>query len=219
MNRLEIITQFRGEILDAVAPYLISNELAIIYANEAQVEACRRARLLVDSSTDSVCEATVTSGNRLVPISPKVISIRRLRLSGETRPLARCRMQDMDEQVPGWDASVTPGTPTVAVLDYESSSICLHPIPSANGTVLMTVTRDPLAEMTADGSEPEIAERYHAKLSAWMRYRAFSIPDSDLYDPAKAAESLAEFESEFGKRVSAAEERFELENYNDVGER
>lgn len=73
--------------------------------------------------------------------------------------------------------------------------------------------------MASQNDEPEISRRYHDALVEWIKYRAFNSSDSDLYDPKKAAQALAEFEAEFGPPVSAAEEQFSFEHYDDVGER
>ena len=54
--------------------------------------------------------------------------------------------------------------------------------------------------------EPEIRAHLHKKLVSWMEYRAYSKPDVDYADPKKAANGLAEFESEFGPPINARED-------------
>jgi hypothetical protein len=90
--------------------------------------------------------------------------------------------------------------------DYETGKIVLYPPPSENGTLLMTVVRDPLAEMNDMDDEPEIAARYHRSLRFWMMFRAYSKQDTETFDPKKLADSLSMFEQEFGKKSAAIDE-------------
>ncbi|MFA7290896.1 MAG: DUF6682 family protein [Rhodocyclaceae bacterium] len=214
----QLVAAFRRDIKDTKKPYLVSADDAMRYANQAQREAARRARLLVDSTSD-LCQVAVTAGEAVVDIDPCIISIRRARLQSASRPLLKAVVRDMDDHYAGWDSSSNTSTPYVVVVDYATDQLYLYPTPSTSDTLLLTVTREPLEDMEADSSTPEIAPRYHEALIAWMKYRAYTADDSDLYSEAQAARANAAFEAEFGPPTSAVNERFDLEHYDDVGER
>lgn len=204
MQLTDLITLFRQEADDTVEPYLWSDDELLDYANDAEQEACRRARLLVDSSTPAVCAVAVTAGDLLCALDARVIFVRRARFAGG-RPLQRLTMQDMEDRNPYWlDAQAS--TPTVFVPDYETGKLALYPPPAAAGTLRLTVVREPLQPMTDGQDTPEIAARYHRALRHWMLYRAYSKQDSQANDPKKAADALALFEQEFGRKSGAIDE-------------
>lgn len=208
MQLQQLITLFRLEVDDVAGSddaRLWSAEEALDFANDAQNEACRRARLLVDSSTAAICQiAVTTAGLGLLTLDPRVLFVRKARIAGAL-PLRRMNMQDMEAYDAYWqDASAS--TPRFFIPDYETGKLQLWPKPSATSTLLLTVVRDPLAEMNDDQDTPEIAERYHRSLRFWMMFRAYSKQDSEANDPKKAADSLALFEQEFGQKSSAVDE-------------
>ena len=218
MKVSELIAQFRREIKDAAKPYLIDDDSALVFLNQAQSEAARRARLLVDSTTDGVAKLSITAGEPRVDLPPEVVSIRRMRLASSGRPLAKRCVRDMDEQYPGWETTPWRSVPMIAVVNYETTALALFPPPVSDDTLLCTVTREPLAMLVGDDDTPEIAPRYHLGLINWMKFRAYDTDDTDLYDPQKAAKALALFAAEFGEASSAINERFEFEHYDDDGE-
>lgn len=205
MTLRELIRLFRLEVDDSVEPYLWSDEEATDFANDAQQEACRRARLLVDSSTAAICQLALTVADAgLVALDSRVIFVRRARFAGSL-PLKRMNMQDMEAHDPYWQ-DADPDTPTVFVPDYETGKLLFWPPPIAAKTALLTVVREPLLEMDSEDDEPEIPTRWHRSLRHWMAFRAYSKPDADAADPKKAAAALALFEQEFGPKSSAIDE-------------
>lgn len=205
MTLQELFTLFRDEVDDAVEPYLWSDNELLDYANDAVYEACRRARLLVDSSTSAVCQLAVTAASGgLVALDPRVLFVRRVRFEGE-RALVRKNMQDMESHDPYWQ-NASASKPLVFIPDYESGKLLFWPPPDSDRTALLTVVRDPLEQMNDAQDEPEIPVRAQRSLRFWMMFRAYSKQDSEANDPKKAADSLALFEQEFGKKSSALDE-------------
>lgn len=204
MQLSDLITLFRNEVDDTVVPYLWSDAEVIEFANDAQLEAARRARLLLDSSTVAVCQIAVVANTALYALDPRVIFVRRARLVG-SHPLARKNVQDMDNEQAGWE-DATAATPLAFVTDFETGKLKLYPPPNASSTLALTVVRTPLADMTNEDDTPEIHARFHRSLRFWMMYRAYSKKDADANDPKKAIESMTLFEQEFGKKSSAIDE-------------
>lgn len=218
MNLQAIRDLFRGEIRDTKKPYRIGDKEADAFANDAESEAARRSRVLVDSTTEGLAACSVVAGDPLIPLDKRIISIRRIRLQSRTVPLQKRTVRQMDEDFPGWETSTSRSTPLVVVVDYDSAYLRLHPVPKDDDALLMTVTREPLTEMVKDTDEPELPRRYHASLVHWMKKRAYSRPNVDLFDAGLAKAAEAEFTAEFGPAPSALNERFEFEHYDDVGE-
>lgn len=212
MQLLDLLTLFRSETDDDTAPYLWSDDELIEFANDAELEACRRARLLVDSSTPALCALALTvvdagpvlANHGLVTLDPRVLFVRRARIAGQL-PLRRMNLQDMEAFNPFWQ-DAAPARPTVFIPDYETGKLLFWPPPDQAYTVNLTVVRDPLVDMTGLEDTPEIAPRYHRSLRFWMMVRGYGKQDSEATDPKKAAEALALFEQEFGRKSAAIDE-------------
>lgn len=87
---------------------------------------------------------------------------------------------------------ITVVSPTVFTYDVENT-----PVTPATGTITAAIS----------AVDPEIAYAYRIKLVDWMMYRALLNRDKEeKYDPKSAADHLALFEAEFGKRSSAIDE-------------
>lgn len=219
MNAGQVIKDWRDQTKQKSIPYLIDDSEAFSYLNEAQMEAARRGRLLIDSTTSGIAQVDVSSGSPVVDIDSRIISIRRIRLASSSRPLAKRTVRQMDEQFPGWDTATTVSQPFVVVTDYQSDALFLYPAPKADDVLLMTVAREPLYVLARNSDDIEFSSRYVSGLIEWMKYRTYMNEDTDMFDAKKAAFSLAAFEAEFGQSIGAINERFEFEHYDDVGER
>ncbi|MGL4230966.1 MAG: DUF6682 family protein [Casimicrobium sp.] len=216
MKLAELISIFRAEADDTAQPFLWSDVDAIEFANDAENEACRRARLITDASTAAICERAVAANAVMVSLDPRVIFVRRAKLDSQSMPLALVDHRDLDMQNPRWELQA--GTPRAIVRNWESGKLRLYPMPSAADTLRLRVVRTPLVPMAnaaSNGDSPEIAPRYHRSLVYWMLYRAFSRKDTQTQDDRRAAEYLALFENEFGKKSSAIDETYINENYQE----
>lgn len=216
MTLQDLITLFRNEADDATEPYLWEDEEVIEFANDAETEACRRARLLVDS-TSALTQLLVDPLDAgLVALDPAVVFVRRAQLMGQ-RPLHRVTVRDLDAHNPYW-RSAPQNRPRMFVTDFQTGSILLYPPPLEQDMLLLTIVRTPLVDMKDLLDSPEIPPRFHRSLRYWMLYRAYSKQDSQASDPKKAADALALFEQEFGKKSSAIDENWiEHEQLDDDG--
>ena len=219
MNLRELIDAFRDDTGDTEQPYLVSEMKAVRLANRVEVEAARRARLLIDSSNDDICRVSFSAGDPVIDLDPRIIGIRRARVESSSTPLAHRVVNQMDDEFQGWDRSTSQSTPFVIVVDYGNAQARLFPTPKTSGVVCLTVSREPLKAMKNDQDKPEIPVRYHEGLIDGMKMYAYSSDDPDLADAKLAAIAAAAFEAEFGPPISAVDERFEFENYHDIGER
>lgn len=214
MNKGEIRNRCRREMKDTRKPYLFSDEQLDDWINEAEVEAARRAFLLVDSTSDAAT-LDIAAGDVGADLHPSVIYVRRARLVSIQKQLVPVVCRTMDETSPAWE-SATASTPIAFVPDWQTGYLRLWPPNKIDDTVAMTVVRKPLKPMTKDSDVPEIREHYHAMLLDWPKFRAYSTPDSDFFDQKKADRHEAAFVRNFGQSAPI-DEHWAQEQYFDVG--
>ncbi len=172
------------------------------YANDAENEACKRANLIIDSSS-AMTSITVLSGIATYTINELILIIRRAKMTSGTEPLVKTSRRVLDASYPNWEAD------TGAVRSWlpdESNKITLYRKPSSAGVLSLMVSRLPLTPMLLVNKltdAPEIDVQYHEGLTDWMLHRAYSKQDSETLDKGKAKEHLARFEARFGARPSA----------------
>lgn len=206
MELKELVSGCREDLDDVAPPHLFSKPRLVRYANEAESEACRRARLITDSSTAEICTAAVAIDRNLITLDPRVIFVRAAKLASKTVSLDKIRRDEMDECNPGWLTRT--GDVVGWIPDFQSGKLRLYRTPIAADSLELTVVRTPLAAMLDDKDTPEIAPRFHEKLIHWMLYRCYLKHDVETFDEKAAARHLAFFEAEFGKASSAIDETF-----------
>lgn len=218
---LQLRDAVRGRVDDAALPYLCSDALLTQYANDAQNEACRRARLLLDSTTVAVCSLTIVALTVTYTRHASILFIRRAKWTaadGSAAILRPVSSRDLDKMDSSWDTQT--GRPRGYVIDTTTGQFRPFPTPDVAGTVALTVIRTPLAALALDADVPEIPARFHAGLENWMRKRYYDMQDAEIKDPKKAAEAELDFEREFGKKSSAIDETWlqrEAELFEDEG--
>jgi len=210
MTSQELIDFFRKLTADNTPPYLWSDSLLVSLGAEAEKQAARRARLLVDSSTEDLCLFDVVKDTRMITLDKRIIFVRRVKLASKDLPLQKIHRRDLDMLAPGWEDEAASDTCNYCT-NYETGKMVFHTALPADDTVRLTVVREPLAALALSGPavNPEIAPRYVEKLVDWMIYRAYNLRDvEEKYDPVVAAAGLARFESEFGPESTAQNEKW-----------
>lgn len=175
---------------------------------EAEAEACVRAHLLCDESTDAVALLAVVAGKATYELHPSVYAVDQVRdlLTGER--LRAVTEDNLDHRDRRWRLrSGLPCEYVIGALPNERLTLTLVPIPYEAGTLRLRVYRLPRYPMEHDSDEPEIAPRHHDRLVDWAVYRCASVRDPDLYDPVKAEAALATFVDSFGERDDANVQR------------
>lgn len=200
----------RDELDDEASPYLWSNASLIEYAEDAENEACRRASLLRDATTTAICRITLVAGTAQYDLDPRVIRLRRVRLTGNTTPLRPMTTTELDECRPGWEDDT--GDPVAYLTDWETGVLRLYPTPDAVGALELQVVRLPLVAMNDMEDTPEINARFHRDLRHWIVKRAFSVLDSERQDKDRAREAEARFALAFGEPLSARTEEWNARN-------
>lgn len=206
MKLEELIAEARFRMDDEVGPtHFVTDEALTRFANEAEREACYRARLLFDATArPGITTIDVEADQDEYPIDPLVFWIDSATFKRDAggRPCELdLRGLDWIQKRRGgqWASAVRPDV----LADNGSDRIRLWPAPSLPGTLKLRVYRYPLERMTEPDDTPEIRGEHHEGLVDWMLYRAYSRPDPDSENGPKAAEALGAFTARFGTRESA----------------
>lgn len=207
MTFKELLAAAREELQDTIgsqdSDFALTSSMALRYFREAEAEACRRSRLLVDADTEAICTIAITAGQAVYPLDQRVVKILSAELAGRSTPLFKTFRTEMPA---GWKDHT--GSIQAWVNDYATGKIYFYRKPDENGVVTLTVQRTPLTELTASGS-PEIPARYHYGLINYVVGKVCNIQDRELYNPAKAAGFMGLFDAEFGPKRSAHNEAYE----------
>lgn len=199
MTLAELIAETRRILDDKLAPYLWDDDFIVAALNRAEALAARGGLLLKDSSTASVCQASLTNATTLVTLHASVVRIERAIIDGQSVPLQLITVMEMDEIFPGWE-DADRGLPTHLITDIETGDVRPYPLPDGNYTLNMVVYRIPITAMSAMTSSPEIEDMgaNHRALTFYAVSEALDDHDADRYGPEKAAAYLARFCRQFG---------------------
>lgn len=200
MKRVDLIRRFRTLAQDKVQPYLWADEDVNDWLNDAQNQACIRARLIQEDANQDVCNIPLTVGVQVYNLHPAVFEISNVRLipaSGDKpRWLSIVTRDFLDMQNPDWRDSTDP---TQSVIQMDKTLRVVGAFDDGDRLALECF-RLPLEPMdpTDQDSAPEINPAHHEHLVHWALAKAFSIPDADTLDPKRAAAADAAFTAYFG---------------------
>lgn len=236
MTGQELVSALRESYLDDnVAPYLWSDTELLRNLNYAEVQACRRADLIVDGTTGNDTGTSVwslgTGGTRgtggvqplcsltLIPdqatyvLSRKIRRVKRVQLASMVFPLiGPVTYEEMDTFLQGWfGTNGTVGTagsggyPTY-FLNEPGNTITFIKAPSVADTARLTVVRLPLNTFSL-ATSPEIEEEHHDGLLDWAAHLAYMKDDSDALNLVLAKTHEDNFTRRFGPLPDAYSER------------
>ncbi len=226
MTLAELMAAAREDADDTAVGSFWSDAVLTRYANQAQDEAARRARLILDSETatervpaggitdpldpgyvrpPNVCEYPVTTGTRFIVLHPKIMFVKTVKVDGRPLPVPRIHVKDLEERIDGWEnADVV--APIAYIPNKQAGSLWFYSGFAEDSTVRLTVIRRPLYALENLTDEPEIPEHLHEYLTHWMVFRMLMKPDEDIKNATLANGHLALFEQQFGRASSAIDE-------------
>lgn len=222
----ELVTLFRQEVDDLPGDtvsdvnwknddtgLLWSNQEAVRYANEAQIEFCYRQPILDRTTQTTLTQLAFNQGVQSAAYSTRILSIKRAKwvgASGDEQVLHKRTEQWMDDHHPNtWQLegnATMEGVPRYYVEDAARRTIMLYPLPPENGVVHLTVWRLPFKYMSWSRRHldaPEIDEQHHLDLIDYMVYLAYLKRDSETENKDLAEQALARFTLKVGDRPSA----------------
>lgn len=182
---------------------LWSDDILTAYLNEAQVEACIRAKLIEEIGT-ARCEIALVDGQRIYPLDPLVLDVMAARIRSCHKDLDRAAIENVRF------ARNLGGRPAAYAIMGDATSaegiklVFDRPAPTDTTDILdLHIHRRPLEPMEDPGDEPEIGLVHHDALPYWALHLAFLHRDTDAEDPQRAADMAARFTARFGIRVDA----------------
>lgn len=203
MYARDLVSSFRSEVQDEVAPYLWSNVEVLRYIDEAQRQFCRHTRGIADSLTPAVCTLRATIDQPYVKLHPSVRQIRWARRASDGRELQilnvggteTSRSDDYGSSF-SQDPYSRTGEVYALLLGESDGKVRLLNIPTASDEIELAVFRGPLERVTAATAELEIADEYDLVLLKWVLHRAFAKRDAETFNEDLSLKYKAEFAAE-----------------------
>lgn len=218
MTLADLMGRHRALSGDSVAPFFVDDDLLTGFLNEAVEEAAIRGRLIHESTDPDMCEVAVLADQASYPLHASLYEIDhaafRVDALSPRVTLYQASQEWLDANVRDWRGAT--GAPQYLI--QGDASVRLVPRPDADGTLLLEGYRIPKAPMEDPADVPEISAIHHKHLVEWSLFSHFSIQDSELYDPARAAIAEAAFTRYFGPRPDADLRRITREDVPHVTE-
>lgn len=207
MNLKALMKIFRALARDKLEDFLTVDEDLKDWLNEAEEEACIRAKLIREEAMPAICRIPVTVGTFVYKLHPSVYEIAGIWLRPGNgmpdRPLQIVSRDWLDQRDTFWrDWGGSLNVPVDFVMQ-DDTTIRLAGYVEVDDQLVLECYRMPLDPMVRDNDEPEISSAHHRKLVQWALHRAFGVPDSDLFDPDRSDKAEREFTKHFGPRPRA----------------
>lgn len=212
MKLEDLIERFRLETSDTAEPYLWPDELVTAWLNDALDEACIRGRLIREDANTDVCEIELTQGQQTYPLHSslyEIIEIRRVPLVGRPEVLKLVSREQLDRAGVDWRYE----TRQTCYAIQDDTSIRFVGGLTTGDMIHMDVYRLPLDPIATDSDEPEIHRAHHVHLLQWAYHKAYSVPDTEVFDPQRAAKAEDEFTRYFGIRPDSDLRRITREDF------
>ena len=205
MTLEQLLARTRNLADDIVAggAELWTDEILTEYLNEAEVEACIRAKLIEEIGTVR-CELALVEDQRIYDLDPLVLGVMAARIRGESCDLDRAAIENVRF------ARNFGGRPRAYALMGDASDAAGIKLvfdrvapPDTTDILDLHIHRRPLEPMEDPADEPEIGVVHHDALPYWALHLAFLHRDTDAEDPQRSADMAARFTARFGVRVDA----------------
>lgn len=206
MTLEDLIRRFRVLAKDVALPYRAEDQDVIDWLNDSQAQACVRGRLLVAEGDPALCLIDLTAGQSVYPMHPKLYEIIKLQI-GSPQQLPRSvtlkSREWLDAEMPDWRELQRPA----CIAIQTDTGLRLVGTVEIGERLVIEAYRLPLVPMAAPAdpddpaavwSEPEIHEAHHEHLIQWALHKAFSVPDSELFDPDRSTLAERAFTDYFG---------------------
>ena len=202
-----LLAEYRRRADDRAEPYFMSDAQVLALLTEAEQEACQRSHPIFDYDTAEVVEYAIAAEQSSVTLDARVLRVDHATFTPDGSTHA-CRIEltgiDAIREMQDARGGTTIASRPSHAAHSARRTLTLYPAPSVAGTLNLDVYRLPLADIESEYDEPEIPVELHMGLVDWVLYRVYSSKDSELEDPARAGQALADFTNRFGERPSAS---------------
>ena len=185
----DLIKAFREDEKDEVAPYLWSDGQLVRFANGALMAFADKTKSIIGDGI----EVEFTAGEDEIEYPAYIIDVidAELFLGERSWPIdVRSPAEIRRSRLP------TTGRPCVLLANSAVGRMRLAPPPRESGKVVLQATRRPTKELTKESKLVDVNPVHREYLLLFIKHRAYSVKDADLYDPSRAGQYLAEFNYE-----------------------
>ena len=193
-----LIRRFRVLANDNAQPYFWADVDVTDWLNDAHAQACVRGRLIREDENPAVCQIALAPGQHTYPLHASVYELINLRIKGSgtepSRPMSIKSREWLDANVCDWRDMDKPSP----WLIQDDTTLRVVGAIQAGDVLHLECYRLPLKQLANDMDKPEIHAAHHEHLVQWALHRAFSIPDTEAFDPARAATAEVVFNRYFG---------------------
>lgn len=198
---VDLITLFRRESEDPTYTYdrnlpeadsLWSNFELIQYIDQGQKEFARRTLCFKDSLS---FRPTITADSPWIKYDDRILRIEKAELNSTNIVLPVLTMEDFHTQyfiddygnkkMASWETRT--GTPRCLIRDMEQDYLRAYPIPTEDDTLLLTVRRLPMEDITNLTDEIEISNRWRYGLLHKLKSEAYNKPKALMLGFEKAS--------------------------------
>ena len=198
MTLADLIRRFRTLAGDTKAPQFWKDADITDWLNDAQVQACVRGRLLLEDANPAMCVIDIEADRHTYPLHRNLYELVRLdyKAAGEScsTPIKMVSREWLDDKQPQW-RDVHRAT-RYAI--QGETSIRLVSTPLTAGVLTIEAYRLPRKAMLSEYDTPEIHQASHEHLIQWALHKAFSVPDSEAFDPQRSGLAERAFTAYFG---------------------
>ena len=198
MTLADLIRRFRTLAGDTKAPQFWKDADITDWLNDAQVQACVLGRLLLEDANPAMCVIDIEADRHTYPLHRNLYELVRLdyKAAGEScsTPIKVKSREWLDENQPQW-RDVHRAT-RYAI--QGETSIRLVSTPLTAGVLTIEAYRLPRKAMLSEYDTPEIHQASHEHLIQWALHKAFSVPDSEAFDPQRSGLAERAFTAYFG---------------------
>ncbi len=175
MTTTELLALFRMEVNDLEPKYLWSDELVYRYIDDAQKQFCRDTNGILDARSFTL---SIVPATEWYDISPNILKLRGATDTSTGRPVPLIAYEKMLEGNMFFDGSV--GTVRALITGLEENKFRTWPVPNQAMTVELRTFRLPTT--VEPGDDLEIPEQHHQHLLHWVKHRAYSVQDAEVFD-------------------------------------
>jgi hypothetical protein len=193
----ELIQRFRVLADDLTIPHRADGEDVMGWFNDAQAQAAIRGRLLVAEGDANLCRVALQPGQSMYPLHRSIYEIIHLRLIpalGRSRPVSLKSREWLDAEMPDWRDCPRPASIAIQT----DTGLRVVGMVEPGDVLELEAYRLPLKKLENDSDKPEIHGAHHEHLVQWALHKAFSVPDSELFDPNRATLAERAFTKYFG---------------------
>lgn len=197
----QLLSVFRAEMHDKVAPYFWSNDELYAYMTQAEQLIAQRLMCLQDMAS-SATSYDVAEDEPDVVLHPSIYRIRGAWWI-ENGHQQKLQIDSVDAILAqGLHVYTQKGRPGILMTGAITNGVRLYPIPQTNGELRLAVFRTPLSALSPTASF-EIPYQYRAALLDWMKHRALLKDDTDTFSRQSAAECERAFEAHMENYTTA----------------